>query len=75
MGAWKADFDLNDGGEGYGNHIISTFPGRGMDVVRGSWPRDGEYAEVSEFVSVRESGRIRDGTAVSGMTSGHAWAL
>jgi hypothetical protein len=35
MGDRKADFDLNDGGEGDGNHTISRFPGSGMDVVHG----------------------------------------
>jgi hypothetical protein len=46
IGDRKVDFDLSDGGEGDGNDTISTFPGNGMDVVRGSSRGDGEYAEV-----------------------------
>jgi hypothetical protein len=38
-------------------------------MVRRSSPGDGEYVEVPEFVIVRELGRIRDGIAVSRMTS------
>jgi hypothetical protein len=46
-----------------------------MDMVRGSSPGDGENAEVSEFVSIIEFGRIGDGIAVSVMTSEYAMAL
>jgi hypothetical protein len=67
--------DGNDGGRGDGNPPISTFADDRTDVVRGSSPGDGEYAEVWEFVRIREFGRIRGGIAVSRLTSEQALAL
>jgi hypothetical protein len=67
--------DGNDGGGGDGNPTIDTFTGDRMDMVRGSSSGDGEYAAVSEFVSVRGLRRIRDGIAASGMTREYAWAF
>jgi hypothetical protein len=67
--------DINDGGRCDDNQVIGTFAGDRMDMVRGSSRGDGEYAEVSEFVSIRELGRMGDGTAVSGMMSEYVFAL
>jgi hypothetical protein len=61
--------DGDDGGRGDGNPTIGTFAGDRTGVVRGNSPGDGENAEVKEFVSIREFGRIRAGIAVSRMTS------
>jgi hypothetical protein len=75
MGDRKADFDPNDGGEGDGNHIIRTFPGSGMGVVRGGPGGDGDYAGLSQFVSLSELSRMTRGIDVSGMTRDLAFAL
>jgi hypothetical protein len=52
--------------------VTATFASQ---PVRGSSPGDGEYAEVSEFVSAGEARGIRDGIAASGMTREYALAL
>jgi hypothetical protein len=61
--------DGNDGGRGNGNITLGTFASDRTDVDRGSSPGDGEYAEVWEFVSIREFGRIIAGISVSRMTN------
>jgi hypothetical protein len=71
----KADFDLNDGGEGDGNHTISTFPGSGMDVVHGGPHGDGDNAELSQFVSLSELSMMTRGINLSRMTRDQALAL
>jgi hypothetical protein len=68
-------YDINDEAGGDGNRTIGTLGCDRMDMVRQGSPSDGEYAEVSEFVSVRELRRISDGIAASGMTGEHALGL
>jgi hypothetical protein len=67
--------EINDGGSGDGNQVIGTFACDGMEMVWAHSPGDGEHAEIWEFFSIRDLGRIGDGIVVSRMTMEISLAL